>query len=65
MTCGVQLEAYTQALGSRGIKIQRKKILHLKRDGRYDYRDYPTSDVERWRVFGALKTVYDYIGSSK
>lgn len=65
MTCGVQLEAYAQALGSMGVKVQRKKILHLKKDGCYDIREYPAADVQRWRVFGALKTVYDYIESSK
>lgn len=65
MTCGVQLEAYAQALKSMGVDIQRKRILHLKKDGRYDTREYPAGDVQRWRVFGALKTVYDYIESSK
>jgi len=65
MTCGVQLEAYAQALGKMGVSIQAKKILHLKKNGDYDYRDYPVNDAERWRVFGALKTVYDYIESSK
>ena len=65
MTCGVQLEGYTQALKSMGVPIQRKRILHLKKDGRYDFREYPMNDIARWRVFGALKTVYDYVESSK
>ena len=65
MTCGVQLEAYAQALADMGIRVQRKRILHLKKDGIYSIRDYPANDVNRWRVFGALKTVYDYIESSK
>lgn len=65
MTCGVQLEGYFQALKSMGVFVQRKKILHLKKDGGYDLREYPVNDVNRWRVFGALKTVYDYIESSK
>lgn len=65
MTCGVQLEAYARALADMGIMVQRKKILHLKKDGTYSFRDYPANDVNRWRVFGALKTVYDYIESSK
>lgn len=65
MTCGVQLEAYSQALKSMGVVVQRKKILHLKRDGRFDLRDYPENDPARWRVFGALKTVYDYAKASK
>lgn len=33
MACGVQLEAYSQALISHGIAPQRKHILHLKRTG--------------------------------
>ena len=33
MTCGVQLEAYAQALSSMGVGIQKKIILHLKRMG--------------------------------
>ena len=61
----VQLEAYAQALADMGIRVQRKRILHLKKDGIYSIRDYPANDVNRWRVFGALKTVYDYIESSK
>lgn len=65
MTCGVQLEAYSQALKSMGISVQRKKILHLKKDGKFELREYPVNDAVRWRVFGALKTVYNYIESSK
>lgn len=65
MTCGVQLEAYAQALASHGIKVEQKKILHLKKDGRYDDRSYPANDAQRWRVFGSLKCVYDYIQSYK
>ncbi len=65
MLCGVQLEAYGKALDSHGIKIQRKNILHLKRDGRYEVREFPANDAERWRVFGSLKCVYDYVQSYK
>ena len=63
MTCGVQLEAYAQALENMGVKVQKKGILHLKKDGTYEFRGYPIKDVDRWRVFGALKMVYDYIES--
>lgn len=63
MTCGVQLEAYAQALENMGVKVQKKGILHLKKDGSYELRGYPIKDAGRWRVFGALKTVYDYIES--
>lgn len=64
MTCGVQLEAYSQALNSMGVCVQSKAILHLKKDGSYNVRFYPAKDANRWRVFGALKTVYDYVKSS-
>ena len=65
MSCGVQLESYEQALASHGIKVDGKKILHLKRNGRYKVIDYPANDSRRWRVFGSLKCLYDYIQSYK
>ena len=65
MNCGVQLEAYAKALASHGINIQQKMILHLKRDGKFAEMKFQASDPKRWTVFGALKTVYDYIESSK
>lgn len=65
MNCGVQLEAYAKALASHGINIQQKMILHLKRDGKFAEMKFQASDPRRWTVFGALKTVYDYIESSK
>lgn len=65
MSCGVQLEAYAKALESHGIKVDQKMILHLKRDGRYKPILYPANDSKRWRVFGSLKVVYDYIQSYK
>lgn len=61
MTFGVQLEGYAQILSSHGLKVQKKKILHLHSDRRYDEIEYPANDAERWRVFGSLKCVYDYI----
>lgn len=60
MTCGVQLEAYNQALSSHGIKAEEKGILHLKKDGKYKYIPYTANDALRWRVFSSLKCVYDY-----
>lgn len=61
MTCSVQLEAYAQALKSHGIAVEGKRILQLKKDGGYAERLYPASDAARWKVFGCLKTVYEYI----
>ena len=59
MTCGVQLEAYSQALISHGITPQRKHILHLKKDGKWSFREFPAKDPARCRVVGALKCLYD------
>lgn len=61
MTCGVQLEAYARAAISMGVEPKAKKILHLQRDGKFKYIDFKLNDLERWRVFTALKTVHDYI----
>lgn len=59
-SCGVQLEAYAQALVSHGIVVEEKHILHLKKDGKWAYPEFPAKDPVRWRVFSALKCVYDY-----
>lgn len=59
-SCGVQLEAYAQALASHGITVEEKYILHLKKDGKWAYPEFPAKDPVRWRVFSALKCVYDY-----
>lgn len=61
MNCSVQLEAYAQALASHGIRIARKGILPLRKDGKSQMVEYPAKDVRSWNVFAALKTVYDYI----
>lgn len=65
MACGVQLEAYSQALISHGITPQRKHILHLKKDGKWVFREFPAKDPARCRVVGALKCLYDYEQSYK
>lgn len=65
MTCGVQLEAYAKALESMGVKVQHKMILQLKRDGRHEIHSYPVRDSGRWAVFGALKTVHDYLQANR
>jgi hypothetical protein len=65
MTCGVQLEAYAQALSSHGIKVEQKLILPLKKEGTAIPKSYPVNDAERLRVFGSLKCVYDYLQSYK
>ena len=65
MTCGVQLEAYSQALASHGINVRRKHILHMNRDGRWAFPEFPAKDPARWRVVGSLKCLYDYEQSYK
>ena len=65
MSCGVQLEAYSQALSSHGIEIQKKHILHMKKDGKWAFPEFPAKDPTRLRVLGALKCLYDYEQSYK
>lgn len=59
--CRVQLEAYSQALRVHGIDIQKKRILHLEKDGKWSEPEFQVKDIEAWKVFGALKCVYDYL----
>lgn len=59
-SCGVQLEAYSQALASHGIRVDRKYILHLRKDGSWEFREYPAKDMKRLEVLRSLKCVYDY-----
>lgn len=63
MTCRIQLEAYWQALASFGIVPDEKWILHLRKDGSYRIGRFPRKDNLAWRVFGALKVLYDYSAS--
>ena len=57
--CRVQLEAYSQALSSHGIKVQQRRILQFKSDGTWMNMMF-SPDAEAWRVFGSLKVIYDY-----
>ena len=65
MSCGVQLEAYSQALASHGVTVGKKHILHMKKDGKWDFPEFPAKDPARLRVLGALKCLYDYEQSYK
>lgn len=62
--CRTQLEAYVQALASHGIIVEDKRILHLKRDGKWKDPKFPVRDAERLKVFQALKVVYDDLQAS-
>ncbi len=62
--CRTQLEAYAQALASHGIYVQDKRILHLKRDGKWRDPKFEVKDAERLSVFMALKIVYDDLKTS-
>ena len=61
MLTGVQLEAYSKACESHGINIDGKAILHLKKNGKYDWHYYDKNDAESWECFGALMVVRNHI----
>lgn len=61
MLARVQLEAYVKGFESHGVCFDKKAILHLRRDGSYQFEPYPLRDPDAWRVFGALLTVNGYI----
>ena len=63
MLVRVQLEGYARALESLGVKVARKGALHLRKDGNWDFPDFPAGDSAAWRVFGSLKNIYDYTKS--
>ncbi len=65
MLCRVQLEAYSQALLCFGVKVERKMIVQLRAGKPANVKEYAPRDAEAWKVFGALKTVYDYIRTNK
>lgn len=63
MLVRVQMEAYAKALESHGFHADEKRALHLKKDGSWAEPTFQAGDTTAWRVFGALKTVYDYTES--
>lgn len=66
MLTGVQISAYGAALASQGVKIDRKAVLHLKKNGRYQIHIADKAkDAEAWTTFGALMTVYSHIQKFK
>ena len=60
MLCGVQLEGYDRAFESHGVKIDRRKILHLMRDGSYSVTTFPKTP-EYYSVLSALLTIRNYM----
>lgn len=60
MLTGVQLEAYSKAYESHGVKFDEKAIVHLKSDGTYSMERYKANDSESWEVFGALLTIWNH-----
>lgn len=58
---GIQLEAYARALESQEVKIERKEILHLKKDGKWKAYDFQVNDNKKWRYFNALYTLKDLL----
>lgn len=65
MLARVQLEAYVKGFESHGVSFEGKAILHLRRDGTYQYERYPLRDPEAWTTFAALLTVNSYIQKFK
>ena len=61
--CGVQLEGYAKALSSHGINVDEKRILHLKKDGKYKEHIFPAKDTRCGIVFDALRVIYEFIFS--
>ena len=61
MLCGVQLEAYSRAQESHGVKYQNMAIIQLKKDGNYcRHTDFPPR-MECWKVFTSLLNVSGFI----
>ena len=61
MLTGVQTEAYAKAYETHYDRVDKKAILHLKKDGTYDFVKYKRNDTESWNVFTALLTIYNHI----
>lgn len=61
MLTRVQLESYKKALATHDIRVQRKAILHLKKNGKYSLVRHPADDQKAWDVFTSCKKVLDYI----
>jgi len=67
MLVGVQLEAYSRAQESHGVKYQKTASIQLKNDG--TYRRHTDADLppkaECWKVFGSLLNVAGFIQKYK
>lgn len=59
MTYPIQLEGYSRAWETHGVKVEEQIILHLKKDGRYSVHRYP-STPETYSVLYSLATLYNY-----
>ena len=57
----VQLEAYSQALGSHGVSVEEKRVFHPKADGTYREYRFPARDAEAWRIFNSCLNIADYM----
>jgi hypothetical protein len=61
MLVRVQMSAYAKAFESHGIKVDKKQVVHLKKDGAVSVVDLPLVDTESWDVFGSLLNVYSFL----
>lgn len=57
----VQMEAYTRAFDSHGIKFGKKLVIHLKQSGSYSVMELPLVDMESWEVMGGLLKINSYL----
>ena len=61
MLVRVQLEAYARAYSSHGVKISKKSVIHLQKDGTYTAKEYNGTDNEAWETFCGMFTVHNYL----
>jgi hypothetical protein len=60
MLTRLQLEAYSKAIKTHGNTIEEKAVLHLQKNGSFEFIQHKPSDSEAWETFGSLLTVYNY-----
>lgn len=64
LLCSLQLEGYAQALSSHGIKVDRRLILQLKKDGTFKEHEYLPSreDCEMFNAFRIVNKALNKAG---
>lgn len=62
--CAIQMEGYDRALESHGVKIDRRIILHLGKNGTAKPVEF-RRDAKNWSVFSSLLTIHNYMNESR